>query len=389
MIVATPTLAQGLNLPAELAILAGDKRSGDEGEREDLEAHELLNAAGRAGRAGHLANGVVILIPEPIITFQPRRKLPRDVVKKLKSVLPEDDRCIALTDPLEVVLDRVMAGDLVDRDVRYTVNRLAALSAADGTITSDNLLVRSFAAYRARQRDEEQAYMSKVEVLWAAARAVIEDTPHPSVVLLASQSGMALDLLERLRRRLIDEVDLPTTISDWIMWVLDWLSSDEDARHNVLGDTARAINAAIGRKADTLIDSAAILALKIPTRAWLEGQPLNVIEGLLGGNPDSTKQAQRLLPRAREFVGTVIPRSLSFVASVVARMAEELEDDEGGSDVNSSTLQSLSGALRRGFDTVAKLEYANANRALIGRVEVHRAYQAAIDEMIAGFDELD
>lgn len=40
VIVATPTLAQGLNLPAHLAILAGDKRADpDDGGREALEAH--------------------------------------------------------------------------------------------------------------------------------------------------------------------------------------------------------------------------------------------------------------------------------------------------------------------------------------------------------------
>ncbi|WP_262422314.1 hypothetical protein [Brevundimonas denitrificans] len=48
IIVATPTLAQGINLPAQVAILAGDKRSGAGGERAQLEQHELLNAAGRA-----------------------------------------------------------------------------------------------------------------------------------------------------------------------------------------------------------------------------------------------------------------------------------------------------------------------------------------------------
>ena len=70
VIVATPTLAQGLNLPAQLAILAGDKRANpDAGGREDLEAHEILNAAARAGRAGHIANGVVLLVPEPILSF--------------------------------------------------------------------------------------------------------------------------------------------------------------------------------------------------------------------------------------------------------------------------------------------------------------------------------
>jgi ATP-dependent RNA helicase HelY len=71
VIVATPTLAQGMNLPAQLAILAGDKRHEDEG-RASLEIHEILNAAGRAGRAGHLANGVVLMIPEPVMSFTER-----------------------------------------------------------------------------------------------------------------------------------------------------------------------------------------------------------------------------------------------------------------------------------------------------------------------------
>lgn len=389
VIVATPTLAQGLNLPAELAILAGDKRSGEDGEREDLEAHELLNAAGRAGRAGHLANGVVILIPEPIITFRPRRALPNGVVDKLRSVLPEDDRCITLADPLEVVLDRVMAGEAGDRDVRYTVNRLAALSAADGAIAPDNLLVRSFAAYRARQRDQEAAYMAKVEVLWAAARAVIDDEPNSSVVLLASQSGMALDLLERLRNRLFGEAGtLPTSIPDWLDWILEWLRADAEARRDLLGDTSRAVNNAVGRKADAVVDANAVEALKGAGRAWLEGMPLNEIETLLGGAPNGAKQTQRLLPRAREFVGTVIPRSLSFIAGVVARMVEELKLADQQPELERSVLRSLSGAVRRGFDTVAKLEYANANRSLAGRVEVHRAYKKALDDLIASFDDL-
>jgi superfamily II RNA helicase len=57
VIVATPTLAQGLNLPAQLAVLAGYRRASAEGGREDLEAHEILNAAARAGRAGHWQMG--------------------------------------------------------------------------------------------------------------------------------------------------------------------------------------------------------------------------------------------------------------------------------------------------------------------------------------------
>ena len=53
VIVATPTLAQGLNLPAHLAILAGDKRAdADQKGREDLErTRSSTPPQGRGGRA--------------------------------------------------------------------------------------------------------------------------------------------------------------------------------------------------------------------------------------------------------------------------------------------------------------------------------------------------
>jgi hypothetical protein len=52
-LVATSTLSQGMNLPSEVVIIAGDSRFDPAANRmEQLEAHELLNAAGRAGRAG-------------------------------------------------------------------------------------------------------------------------------------------------------------------------------------------------------------------------------------------------------------------------------------------------------------------------------------------------
>ncbi|WP_227268416.1 P-loop NTPase family protein [Roseobacter weihaiensis] len=141
VIVAMPTLAQGLNLPAHIAILAGDKRS-DDGEREAL---EILNAA---ARAGHLANGIVLLVPEPILQFSQADLVEPDVIQKLQSVLPEDDRCLPLGDPLQVILDRVSAADLTDHDVEYALNRLATAIApneADAEVKTGFVVKNSFA----------------------------------------------------------------------------------------------------------------------------------------------------------------------------------------------------------------------------------------------------
>src|SRR5262249_40605751 len=44
----------------------------------------------------------------------PSNTLSGATVKKLRSILPEDDHCVLVSDPLEVVLDRLMAGDCTD-----------------------------------------------------------------------------------------------------------------------------------------------------------------------------------------------------------------------------------------------------------------------------------
>jgi hypothetical protein len=379
VIVATPTLAQGLNLPAHLAVLAGDKRTGEkQGEREDLEAHELINAAARAGRAGHLANGVVILIPEPIIKFTPGAALSAQLKKKLTSVLPEDDRCVTIIDPLEVVLDRVMEGKLDDREVMYTVNRLAALTAADGGATSqDNLMSRSLGAFLARKRaEEEEEYLEKVEKLWAEAREAVEDGPEAVVVLLASQSGLPLDLLERLRVRLKEGVGaLPTTIEGWVEWTINWLKEDAAARNHLLRDVHRSANAAAGKTANSTLNETVLDTLLPGIKGWLSGKPLNDMERDLGGNPNGKSETARMCPRARELIATFIPRGLCFIMGVISRMTEELDLFSSQDDLNESMMKSLTAAARRGFDSAAKLDYANAHKEISGRVQLHRLYE--------------
>lgn len=136
------------------------------------------------------------------------------------------------------------------------------------------------------------------------------------------------------------------------------------------------------------MDAAAVEGLRLPAHAWLDGTPLNAIELLLGGKPDGTTVSQRLLPRAREFVGTVVPRSLSFIIGVVARMVEELELPAQQPGLSLQILQSLSACMRRGFDTFTKLEFANADRALIGRVEVHQAFAEVWKSILGEPDDL-
>ncbi|GGE38521.1 hypothetical protein GCM10007276_14760 [Agaricicola taiwanensis] len=377
VIVATPTLAQGLNLPASLAVLAGDKRAGEaKGERRPLEAHELLNAAARAGRAGHLANGLVILIPEPLIRFLPGETLRKDLKDKLNSVLPNDDRCVAISDPLEIVLDRIMEGDFQDRDVRYTINRLASLSSSpDFDVSKDNILIKSFGAFLARANATENEYNAKMTKLWTQARLVADESTEAAVLLIASQSGLPLDLLERLRMRLQTSLGrLPTSVVAWLEWTIDWLKEDADARQQLLSDVSRSALIATGRAGNTELDAEILSNLLPGIIGWVQGETIRQIEEALGGSPDGSTDLERLCPRARELVSTFIPRGLAYATGIISRMGEEIKVADVQEDLDEGMMRGLSAAVRRGFVSLSMLEYANENKMLIGRVQLHRSY---------------
>ena len=234
VIVATPTLAQGLNLPAHIAILASDMRADPKGGREALGAHELLNAAARAGRAGHLANGVVLLIPEDMLTFAEGKPLSSNVVAKLESILPEDDRCLDIRDPLQTILDRITTAQTIDADVEYALNRLSTAVAPEG-IETDAVnrfaVLKSFAAFSAARREETGIFDDQVAKLKKLLAERNPDAGDAVLIELAIQSGCSVTVLRRLRERLAASIDNPpTTVLDWVSWIFGWLTEDEESR---------------------------------------------------------------------------------------------------------------------------------------------------------------
>jgi len=378
VIVATPTLAQGLNLPAHLAILAGDKRADANGKgREDLEAHEILNAAARAGRAGHLANGVVLLIPEPIISFSDGTPLDLKVIQKLKSVLPEDDRCVVITDPLEIVLDRLMQGQTVDEDVRYTVHRMATLPEDDVTGMPPSLfdLRKSFGAFAARKRQIEVEFEEKVAGL---KKVIAQDSPDrvdSKMAALASQSGLSTDLLLRLRKRIADGVgSLPTTVEGWVIWTVNWLIQDSDAFTSLLYDVKNSVLGASGTKKDSDITPNQLQSILPGLLAWIRGKPLAEIEKELGGNPNAKSDTKRVCPRGRELVGSVIPRGLSFVMGLVSHVIREVDPFSTQENLSLGVVECLGTAVRKGYDSPDKVLFASNHPTVLSRVQMHQLW---------------
>lgn len=380
VIVATPTLAQGLNLPARMAILASDMRADpDEGGREALQAHELLNAAARAGRAGHLANGVVLLIPERVIGISTTGDLGAAAKEKLKAILPEDDRCLEMSDPLQVILDRISVADIQNADVEYVLNRLVTAIGEDGeeaAVEERFPVTRSFAAYTAAQAGRAGAFAAQIDALKATLRSRRSDADDATLTALAAQSGASIPILARLRGRLAEEASLPQTILAWSDWIIDWLADDEEARLGLLGRERSAILKVAGLKSTTILSADAIRRLRPGLRAWLAGDPLCAIEAALGS--DITTSKHRLLPRARRLVTALVPMGLSFIAGLVSRTAMEVPEIGEINATPRAVIETLPAAVRRGFDTPAKLAFDELKKGLLSRVQTHRVFAETV-----------
>ncbi len=125
VLVATSTLAQGMNLPSQLVVIAGDDKYDAELEKTQmLEAHNLLNAAGRAGRAGEAAEGMVILVPGKVVEFNKDKSTLSARWFELQDIFSNSDQCLDLEDPIEPLLDQIHKAAEDAELAEYLIRRL-------------------------------------------------------------------------------------------------------------------------------------------------------------------------------------------------------------------------------------------------------------------------
>jgi ATP-dependent RNA helicase HelY len=373
-IVATPTLAQGMNLPAQLAILASDKRH-DAAGRVPLEAHEILNAAGRAGRAGHLANGLVIMVSEPVVAFSQQGRPEPSAFAKLGTLLPSNDQCVLLEDPVTNLLDRIQAGDVEDVGIRYFVSRVRpiedTLEARDASL---NLVRRSFAGFRARRANAEVAFDQKLQALGAILAA--ERPANAEMAVIAASSGFADEPLVAIEARLQAEISaLPISVTAWSDWLIEFFKADRVSYGQLLGNDADTVLYVMrGKKTGGPPSDAEFDRLKDGLRAWLSGQPFCDIERALSVEERKIKRCAR----TRDLVLKLASRSLYLIIAATAEAARVVIQRNGAVAANPSLFEALPAAFRKGFDTVDKVAFAQARPHIRSRVLAHRAFTQEI-----------
>lgn len=342
---ATSTLAQGMNLPSDIVLIAGDSRWDVDGDKmKQLDAHELLNAAGRAGRAGEGGQGFVLVVPSKIISFDDKKNNIGQHWMTLQAIFSQSDQCLKIDDPLTALLDHIHAG-VYDGNEDYFLSRLPVgeLEASDEPAKS--MISRSFAAYRMRQENKIDWVESRIQ---SALERRAKLSPKQELTWLervASSSGLPYEIVASLAALLESGAfvggssDCLQVLFNWIeknpKWLLQLIRPTD--LEGLFGGDYRAL------QRDEEKAKKALPVIKTLLYAWMEGKPLCDLERAIGTKANAIKTCET----ARHFAVRLVP-DLAFVAGLPARILAAKTIAIGDEQQIPITLLTLSGVVRKG-----------------------------------------
>lgn len=380
VLAATPTLGQGMNLPADLVIIAEDSQFNmDSGSRDILKPEDLLNSAGRAGRAGESATGIVLVIPGKVVGLDDQERKIGNRWSTLREIFSQSDQCIILDDPLTSIMDRIhdQVEDIGDLE-RYVVARLAETdNEKDETSEVENGLKRSFAAFRKKQEGNVNWIVSRT----AAARKILDDNDIESSVEsqslrdLASMLGMPEDILKELTDSLIsDDFTSFDTVETLVKWMFDWLASHPHSMYRIL--KPENFESLFDKDYKLLKDDAEKAAFAIPLiysglSCWMQGQTLIEIQKVFSLKSKDLKHSTS----ARKFVIRMVPDLAHLMSVPLHVLLRHINIGTADTLEATPTLNYASIAVRRGLSSAEMAAYAAQNEEeVLSRRKLHRGF---------------
>lgn len=375
VLAATPTLAQGMNLPAEAVILAGDERwDAEQNDQETLEAHELLNAAGRAGRAGHSAKGFVLVIPKRVVSLEYSddggASIGREWTALKDRTFSKSDQCLLVVDPLEKLLDAVQDESLSDEAAAHYLFR--RMPFRDNHADVDNIrdtLNNSLAAFVARKKDQADAFRLSVEATVEASQDIrdfdaVADTPWMGA--LATEIGVDIAAVASVYGKL-DELDPEYDVYDYLDWANESGLLTLFARPSSHADIVRTLTTTQERNLD---DSPMVAYGRLVEglKAWCGGATLvELSEHML-----ETARTRSRCKNSRKLAIRWAPE-VAYALGSVARMYKYKCDAENiAMPLCLATLASL---IRHGMDSPQKLALLHVHEYQLTRPRAHQLYE--------------
>lgn len=380
VLAATPTLGQGMNLPADLVIIAEDSQyDAASGQKDLLDPEDLLNAAGRAGRAGQSATGIVLVVPGQVVGLDDAENKIGSRWSRLRDIFGQSDQCLVLDDPFTALMDRIhdSTKDIGDME-RCVVARLAETDhGEDGGVDVRLGLTRSFAAYRNRQNSEEDWVESRTAAALSLLKSDDQDLAVEQLSLrnTASMLGLPEDVLEDMSNALgkhgFRNFEPVEGLCDW---VFEWLMAKPEYLVRLV--KLEALEYLFGTEFKKLNDDPSRASYSLPKlRAaltdWMNGEPLKKIQKQLS---DKTRDKKRCTS-ARKFVIRLVPDLAHLMGAPLQILQGHLNAHSEEPTEPSAAVAFANRCVRRG--------YANAEMAAFGslmwpakwsRREVHRHF---------------
>lgn len=378
VLVATSTLAQGMNLPSEVVIIGGDSRFDQSANKlERLEAQELLNAAGRAGRAGESSYGFVLVVPSKVVDFNDSERKINEHWMELKAIFEQSDQCLQIDDPIAPILDRIHQAATADELASYLLGRLPVDIAGQqsGDAAVRRLLSRSFGAFRARQRSDLDWITSRVKATVAARKVYLEGRDRLTWSdELAASTGVSAELLVGIAKALPRSSQFgQRSTRQWATWYFDLLTANPSWLLRLL--RRGSLEGLLGSKFKKLTtdDERSSMTLPVLRRLlgkWLAGRTLAQIEQAYGTPAAKLGKCEN----AREFVLRTVPE-LAYAFGLPALVARSLLAEDGEDAELAATLTTLGSCVREGLDSPEKLALRQFRPSSFSRVAIHEAFE--------------
>ncbi len=368
-VVATPTLAQGVNLPFDIAIVTYISRSshGNYQDRTPIPQRDIMNMLGRAGRAGHVSDGIGLIAykrSEHVSSIQVLDQARRIFFKSqtmsneylgLSRLVARAK--LAKVDEIDWLLE---LGGLDFSEVQSLV-AFVLRHAVDKENINEHLAEQMdlFPSIGHLEKEEKEQILVVLEKLVKNIQIKLGDHNRPLLSAL-ERTGLPVEILSYYFSQL-RQADIPLDASrdNQIIWVdqlvqtaLDSCSSREWYRE--------------------LIGQISLEKIFSTIHLWRKGEPIAILEG--NWKSEETKEKDN-----RINLGKFLNRQLSLIAQFWGALAVCYEELHGPLSRNSLgiLLQQLPTFTREGVLTEGQLNWLSVISG-IDRVLAHKL--AALDD---------
>jgi hypothetical protein len=228
VMIATGTLAQGLNLPATAVVIGGTSIGYTQGEDQEAAASrtrtQLLNAIGRSGRAGVANHALALVVPNRAVVFEDRDADPQtalaraDLLRYEDASTPLQSRLVSL---VRGAIDGTLVGGALTLDEMVAYTYLPTGDDAARSL-SQRILARTFVMADETAAQAESTALLVTTALEEVGEQFVAQAQAPAwTTEVAYRSGLPLpDVFALYSAVTVRDDPPPTDIDGWLEFLV-------------------------------------------------------------------------------------------------------------------------------------------------------------------------